>query len=98
MNSARSSTAAFTPFYLNYGCNPSPMIWKEEEVYPGVWEFAENMKDAIMGTHDAIIASRVQHTVQANKKGSQLHSRKEIWSTYPLRTSPCLREEPGNWH
>ena len=36
MNSARSSTTGFTPFYLNYGHNPSPMIWKGEEVYPGV--------------------------------------------------------------
>ena len=71
MNSARSSTTGFTPFYLNYGRNPSPMIWKGEEVYPGVRQFAENMKDAIMSAHDAIIASRVQHTVQANKKRSQ---------------------------
>jgi transposase InsO family protein len=68
MNSARSSTTGFTPFYLNYGRNPSPMVWKGEEVYPGVRQFAENMKDAIMSAHDAIIASRVQHTVQANKK------------------------------
>jgi len=68
MNSARSSTTGFTPFYLNYGRNPSPMIWKGEEIYPGVRQFAENMKDAIMSAHDAIIASRVQHTVQANKK------------------------------
>jgi len=68
MNSARSSTTGFTPFYLNYGRNPSPMIWKGEEVYPGVRQFAENMKDAIMSAHDAIIASRVQHTVQANRK------------------------------
>ena len=70
MNSARSSTTGFTPFYLNYGRNPSPMIWKGEEVYPGVRQFAENMKDAIMCAHDAIIASRVQHTVQANRKRS----------------------------
>ena len=57
MNSARSSTTGFTPFYLNYGRNPSPMIWKGEEVYPGVHQFAENMKDAIMSAHDAIITS-----------------------------------------
>ena len=46
------------------------MIWKNEEVYPGVRQFAEDMKDAIMSAHDAIIASRVQNTVQANKKRS----------------------------
>jgi hypothetical protein len=68
MNSARSSTTGFTPFYLNYGRNPSPMIWKGEEVYPGVRQFAENMKNAIMSAHDAIIASHVSQTVQANKR------------------------------
>ena len=68
MNSARSSTTGFTPFYLNYGHNPSPMIWKGEEVYPGVRAFAKNMKDMIMSAHDAIIALRVNHTVQANRK------------------------------
>ena len=66
MNSARSSTTGFTPFYLNYGRNPCPLAWRREEVYPGVRKFAEDMKDAIMSAHDAIIASRIQHTVQAN--------------------------------
>lgn len=68
MNSAHSSTTGFTPFYLNYGWNPSPMIWMTEEVYPGVRQFAEKMKEAIMSAHDAIISARVQHTVQANRK------------------------------
>ena len=63
MNPARSSTTRFTPFNLNYGRNPSPMIWKGEEIYPGVCQFAENMKDTIMCAHDVIIASRVQHIV-----------------------------------
>jgi hypothetical protein len=68
MNSARSSTTGFTPFYLNYGRNPSLMLWKSEEVYPGVQQFAENVKDAVMSAHDAIIASRILSTNQANKK------------------------------
>ena len=68
MNSAVSSMTGFTPFYLNYGHNPSPMIWKGEEIYPGVCQFAENMKDTIMCAHNAIIASRVQHIIQANYK------------------------------
>lgn len=71
MNSARSSTTGFSPFFLNYGRNPSPMIWKGEEVYPGVRQFAETMKEAIMSAHDAIIASRIQHTIQANRKRIQ---------------------------
>ena len=44
------------------------MIWKGEEVYPGVHQFAENMKDTIMCAHDVIITSQVQHTIQANCK------------------------------
>ena len=43
MNSARSSTTGFTPFYLNYGRNPSPMVWKGEEIYPGVRLFAQQL-------------------------------------------------------
>jgi hypothetical protein len=44
------------------------MIWKVEDEYPGVRKFVEQMKLAIMSAHDAIIASRIEHTVQANKK------------------------------
>ena len=68
INSARSSTTGFSPFQLNYGRNPSPMIWRGEDEFPGVRIFADRMKMAIMGAHDAIIASRVENTVQANKK------------------------------
>jgi len=68
INSARSSTTGFSPFQLNYGRNPSSMIWKVEDEFPGVRKFAEQMKMAIMGAHDAIIASRIENTVQANRK------------------------------
>ena len=68
MNSARSSMTSFTPFYLNYGRNPSPMVWKGEEIYPGVCLFVENMKDVIMSVHNVIITSRIQQTTHANRK------------------------------
>jgi len=68
INSARSSTTGFSPFQLNYGRNPSPMIWKGQEEFPGVRKFAERMKMAIMSAHDAIIAARMVNTVQANRK------------------------------
>ena len=68
INSARSSTTGFSPFQLNYGRNPSSLIWKVEEEYPGVRQFAERMKMAIMSAHDAVIASRIVNTVQANHK------------------------------
>ena len=52
MNSARSSTMGFTPFYLNYGHNLSPMIWKGEEVYPRVCQFTKKMKTPFTGGKD----------------------------------------------
>ena len=70
MNSSRSSTTGFSPFQLNYGRNPSPMIWKGSEEFPGVQRFAEKMKLAIMSAHDSIIAAQIVHTVQANRKRS----------------------------
>jgi transposase InsO family protein len=68
INSARSSTTGFSPFQLNYGRNPSPMIWQGQEEFPGVRRFAERMKLAMMSAHDAIIAARIVNTVQANRK------------------------------
>ena len=68
INSARSSTTGFSPFQLNYGRNPSPMIWRGQDEFPGVRQFAEQMKLAIMSAHDSIIAARVVNTVQANRK------------------------------
>ena len=68
INSARSSTTGFSPFQLNYGRNPSSMIWKSKDEFLGVWEFAEQMKLAIMSAHDAIIVSQIENTVQANRK------------------------------
>ncbi|KAG8926639.1 hypothetical protein FRC01_008570 [Tulasnella sp. 417] len=68
MNSARSETTGFSPFFLNYGRTPSPMIWDHESEYPGVCEFALRMKEAIMTAHDAVIAARVQQTHYANKR------------------------------
>ena len=68
INSARSSTTGFSPFQLNYGRNPTSLIWKVEDEFPGVQKFAEQMKLAIMRAHDSIIASRIENTVQANKK------------------------------
>lgn len=46
------------------------MICKVEDKFPGVQQFAEQMKLVIMSTHDAVIASRIDNTVQANRKRS----------------------------
>ncbi|KAJ3474471.1 hypothetical protein NLI96_g12441 [Meripilus lineatus] len=68
MNTARSDTTGFSPFFLNYGRMPRSLVWENDSKYPGVQEFAMRMKEAIMAAHDAIIAARVQQTKYANKR------------------------------
>lgn len=67
MNCARSDTTGFSPFFLNYGRIPDPMVWDKSSDYPGVRVFAQRIKDAIMSAHDSIIAARVKQTKEANK-------------------------------
>ena len=69
MNAARSETTGFSPFFLNYGYRPRPLIWNnaEKDEYPGVHAFAQRIKDAIMKAHDSILERRVKQTRLANK-------------------------------
>lgn len=68
LNCARSATTGFSPFYLNYGQMPRPLLWDQASFYPGVEAFAEKMKEAIMNAHDHIIAARVKQTRHANRR------------------------------
>jgi hypothetical protein len=68
LNSARSETTGFSPFFLNYGHMPCPIIWDVKTGYPGVCKFAQMMKDTIMVAHDAVIAQQVKQTKQANNR------------------------------
>ncbi|KZT19922.1 hypothetical protein NEOLEDRAFT_1019655, partial [Neolentinus lepideus HHB14362 ss-1] len=68
INSARSETTGFSPFFLNNGRMPPPMIWNVKSEYPGVCVFAQKMKEAVMAAHDAIINARVKQVRYANKK------------------------------
>ncbi|KAJ2968610.1 hypothetical protein NUW54_g13166 [Trametes sanguinea] len=67
MNTARSDTTGFSPFFLNYGQMPRSLIWSNDSEYPGVRQFAQRMKEAIMTAHDAIISARIGQVLQANK-------------------------------
>ncbi|PVF94984.1 hypothetical protein CPB86DRAFT_712133, partial [Serendipita vermifera] len=69
MNAARSETTGFSPFFLNFGYRPRPLLWKNARAdeYPGVRVFAQRMKDAIMRAHDAILERRVKQTRIANR-------------------------------
>nr|VWO95354.1 Uncharacterized protein [Ganoderma boninense] len=77
MNTARSDTTGFSPFYLNYGQMPRSLVWSSESEYPGVRKFAQRMKEAIMAAHDAIISARIGQVVQANKRRRQATFQKD---------------------
>ena len=70
LNSARSDSTGFSPFFLNTGRTPCSMIWNSapQSEFPAVRNFALGRKLALMSTHDSIIASRVKQTRDANKK------------------------------
>ncbi|TFK17824.1 hypothetical protein FA15DRAFT_604368, partial [Coprinopsis marcescibilis] len=70
INSARSETMGYSPFFLNHGRMPKGMVWNwaTKEEYPGVRAFAQRIKIAIMTAHDSILAARVKQTTAANKK------------------------------
>lgn len=67
INLARSDTTGFSPFDLNYGRMPTPMIHNSNSAYPGVRQHVENLKKALMTVHDAIVEARVRMTREANK-------------------------------
>ena len=70
INLARSDSTGYSPFFLNTGRMPRPMIWNNAALdeYPGVRVYAQKVKHAIMSAHDSIIAARVKQTKDANKR------------------------------
>ena len=70
INSARSESTGFAPFFLNSGRMPRSMIWTSpsSSEYPSVRTFALQKKLAIMAAHDSILSARVKQTRDANRK------------------------------
>ena len=70
INSARSESTSFAPFFLNLGHMPRSMIWDSNTSteFPSVREFALQKKLAIMSAHDSILSARVKQTRDANRK------------------------------
>jgi hypothetical protein len=70
INSARSESTGYSPFFLNSGRMPRPMIWNSapQSEYPSIRNFAQQKRLAIMSAHDSIIAARVKQTRNANRK------------------------------
>ncbi|KAF8695684.1 hypothetical protein RHS03_07957, partial [Rhizoctonia solani] len=54
INQARAEATGLSPFYLNYGVTPRPMIWRGESPYPGVRVTLQRIKDGLLAAHDAV--------------------------------------------
>ena len=70
INSARSESTGYAPFFLNFGRMPRAMVWASvlANEYPAIRDFAMSKKLALMSAHDSIIAARVKQTRDANRK------------------------------
>jgi hypothetical protein len=70
INSARSASTGYAPFFLNTGRMPRSMILDsaKQSEYPGVQNFAMQQKMALMAAHDSILGARVNQIRSANKK------------------------------
>ncbi|KAJ8489233.1 hypothetical protein ONZ45_g13670 [Pleurotus djamor] len=70
VNMAKSGSTGYSPFFLNYGRLPRSLIWKQppSNEYPGVREFAERVRLAVISAHDSILAARVKQTRDANNR------------------------------
>ena len=64
INSARSASTGYAPFFLNSGQMPRSMIWNSAQTseFPAVRDFALQKKLALMAAHDSILAARVNQT------------------------------------
>jgi hypothetical protein len=70
INSARSESTGFAPFFLNFGRMPRAMLWTStpSTEFPSVRKLALQKKLAIMAAHDSILSARVKQTRDANRK------------------------------
>ena len=70
INSARSESTGFAPFFLNSGHMLRAMLWTSNlaSEFPSVRKFALQKKLAIMAAHDSILSACVKQTRDANRK------------------------------
>ena len=70
INSARYGSTSYSPFFLNSGQMPWPMIWDSasKTEFLLVQNFALQKKLTLMSAHDSLIAAHVKQTCDANRK------------------------------
>ena len=70
INSARSESTGYAPFFLNNGRMPRVMVWNSAKPteFSNVREFAQKKKLALISAHDSIIGARVKQIRHANRK------------------------------
>ena len=64
INSTRSESTGYAPFFLNSGQMSRSMIWDSNSTaeFPSVCEFTLQKKLAIMSAHNSILSARVKQT------------------------------------
>lgn len=70
INSTRSESTGFAPFFLNFGWMPQSMVWTSSlsTEFPALRSFTLQKKLAVMAVHDSILSARVKKTRDANRK------------------------------
>ena len=74
INSARSESTGYAPFFLNNGRMPRTMVWNSAgpTEYSNLREFAQKRKLALMSAHDSVIGARIKQTRNANRKRQEV--------------------------
>ena len=68
LNSSVCASTGFAPFELTYGYIPRTIQSVGDTTFAGVQDFADDARDMVVRAHDALIASRVEQTHQANQR------------------------------
>jgi len=68
LNSSVCASTGFAPFELTYGYIPRTIQSVGDTTFAGVQDFADDARDMVIRAHDALIASRVEQTHQANQR------------------------------
>ena len=68
INSSMSASMGFVPFELTYRYLPRVLQSVGKSTFAGVQDFTDDTHDMVMRAHDAIIASRIKQTHQANQQ------------------------------